>query len=155
MLHSFVLLWCFNGIIALLLHSYTLLLITWYSVVTVTVVPQYFTVVFAMSHFIINIFAASLFNSYLETCCHSVLRACLSHPLVFTRKISFAAFAELQTDIIELTNDLSGTAKIPFRSYQAFCMKVLFPNIPTDEHPVTRELNVSVPLTEYVFTAFL
>ena len=55
---------------------------------------------------------------------------------------TLSAFAELQTDMTELTGDLAGTQGIPFRDYRSFCMKVLFPNTPEDEHPVTRRFEV-------------
>ncbi|KAJ8386073.1 hypothetical protein AAFF_G00177620 [Aldrovandia affinis] len=48
-------------------------------------------------------------------------------------------FAELQTDIHELTSDLDG-AGIPFLDYRAYSMRVLFPGI--EEHPVLRDLEV-------------
>ncbi len=54
----------------------------------------------------------------------------------------FAAFAELQTDMTEMTNDLGGTAGIPFRDYRSFTMRVLFPNVSEDDHPVTRPIEV-------------
>uniref|UniRef100_A0AAQ4R6W2 Plexin A4 n=1 Tax=Gasterosteus aculeatus aculeatus TaxID=481459 RepID=A0AAQ4R6W2_GASAC len=47
------------------------------------------------------------------------------------------AFAELQTDIHELTSDLDG-AGIPFLDYRTYTMRVLFPGI--EEHPVLRDL---------------
>ena len=50
-----------------------------------------------------------------------------------------AAFAELQTDINELTSDLD-RAGIPFLDYRMYTMRVLFPGI--DDHPVLRELEV-------------
>ncbi|KAG8435909.1 hypothetical protein GDO86_007125 [Hymenochirus boettgeri] len=49
------------------------------------------------------------------------------------------AFAELQTDIIELTNDLDG-AGIPFLEYRTYAMRVLFPGI--EDHPVLKEMEV-------------
>ncbi|XP_037535700.1 plexin-A2 [Nematolebias whitei] len=49
------------------------------------------------------------------------------------------AFAELQTDINELTSDLD-RAGIPFLDYRTYSMRVLFPGI--DDHPVLRELEV-------------
>ncbi|XP_076861455.1 plexin-A4 isoform X2 [Brachyhypopomus gauderio] len=49
------------------------------------------------------------------------------------------AFAELQTDINELTSDLDG-AGIPFLEYRTYTMRVLFPGI--EEHPVLRDLEV-------------
>ncbi|CDQ77688.1 unnamed protein product [Oncorhynchus mykiss] len=50
------------------------------------------------------------------------------------------AFAELQTDINELTSDLD-RAGIPHLDYRTYTMRVLFPGI--DDHPVLRELEVS------------
>ncbi|KAL0600081.1 Plexin-A4, partial [Plecturocebus cupreus] len=49
------------------------------------------------------------------------------------------AFAELQTDIHELTNDLDG-AGIPFLYYRTYAMRVLFPGI--EDHPVLKEMEV-------------
>ncbi|KAL7986127.1 hypothetical protein Chor_011293 [Crotalus horridus] len=49
------------------------------------------------------------------------------------------AFAELQTDIHELTNDLDG-AGIPFLDYCTYAMRVLFPGI--EDHPVLKEMEV-------------
>uniref|UniRef100_A0AAY4CEE6 Plexin-A4 n=1 Tax=Denticeps clupeoides TaxID=299321 RepID=A0AAY4CEE6_9TELE len=51
------------------------------------------------------------------------------------------AFAELQTDIHELTSDLDG-AGIPFLDYRAYTMRVLFPGI--EDHPVLRDLEEQV-----------
>ncbi|XP_051947504.1 plexin-A2-like [Xyrauchen texanus] len=50
------------------------------------------------------------------------------------------AFAELQTDINELTSDLD-RAGIPYLDYRTYTMRVLFPGI--EDHPVLRELEVS------------
>ncbi|CAL8253125.1 unnamed protein product [Arctogadus glacialis] len=47
------------------------------------------------------------------------------------------AFAELQTDIQELTN-MDGV-KIPFLEYRSYTMRVMFPGI--EEHPVLKELD--------------
>ncbi|KAK6480597.1 plexin-A1-like isoform X1 [Huso huso] len=49
------------------------------------------------------------------------------------------AFAELQTDIHELTNDLDGSG-IPFLDYRTYAMRVLFPGI--EDHPVLKEMEV-------------
>ncbi|XP_056278148.1 plexin A3 isoform X3 [Pseudoliparis swirei] len=49
------------------------------------------------------------------------------------------AFAELQTDIQELTNDMDGV-KIPLLEYRTYTMRVMFPGI--EEHPVLKELDV-------------
>ncbi|XP_074125662.1 plexin-A4 [Sminthopsis crassicaudata] len=51
------------------------------------------------------------------------------------------AFAELQTDIHELTSDLDG-AGIPFLDYRTYTMRVLFPGI--EDHPVLRDLEPRV-----------
>lgn len=53
----------------------------------------------------------------------------------------FAAFAELQTDIHELTQELDG-AGIPFLDYRTYAMRVLFPGI--EDHPVLKEMEVRV-----------
>ena len=53
--------------------------------------------------------------------------------------LSYVAFAELQTDINELTSDLD-RAGIPYLDYRTYAMRVLFPGI--DDHPVLRELEV-------------
>lgn len=52
------------------------------------------------------------------------------------------AFAELQTDMTELTNDLYGQVAIPFWNYQTYCMRVLFPQDNTADHPVIKDLEV-------------
>uniref|UniRef100_A0A452R7S4 Plexin A3 n=1 Tax=Ursus americanus TaxID=9643 RepID=A0A452R7S4_URSAM len=49
------------------------------------------------------------------------------------------AFAELQTDINELTNHMDGV-QIPFLDYRTYAVRVLFPGI--EAHPVLRELDV-------------
>uniref|UniRef100_A0A670KIJ4 Plexin-A2 n=1 Tax=Podarcis muralis TaxID=64176 RepID=A0A670KIJ4_PODMU len=50
------------------------------------------------------------------------------------------AFAELQTDINELTNNMDGV-KIPFLDYRTYARRVLFPGV--DEHPALQETSVS------------
>lgn len=67
---------------------------------------------------------------YLCAACHSNLPLCVSPP---------PAFAELQTDINELTSDLD-RAGIPHLDYRTYAMRVLFPGI--EDHPVLRELEV-------------
>ncbi|XP_050411553.1 plexin-A4 isoform X3 [Patella vulgata] len=52
------------------------------------------------------------------------------------------AFAELQTDMTELTSDNVGQVSIPFWDYRTFCMKVLFPG--HEDHMVVRELQVDI-----------
>lgn len=59
---------------------------------------------------------------------------CFNHPLAVS-----AAFAELQTDIHELTQELDG-AGIPFLEYRTYAMRVLFPGI--EDHPVLKEIEV-------------
>lgn len=56
------------------------------------------------------------------------------------RPPSLPAFAELQTDINELTSDLD-RAGIPHLDYRTYAMRVLFPGI--EDHPVLRELEVT------------
>uniref|UniRef100_A0A452HTV6 Plexin-A2 n=1 Tax=Gopherus agassizii TaxID=38772 RepID=A0A452HTV6_9SAUR len=51
------------------------------------------------------------------------------------------AFAELQTDINELTSDLDRSG-IPYLDYRTYAMRVLFPGI--EDHPVLRELEQNV-----------
>ncbi|XP_038638490.1 plexin A3-like [Scyliorhinus canicula] len=48
------------------------------------------------------------------------------------------AFAELQTDIHELTNELDAVG-IPFLDYKTYAIRVLFPGI--EDHPVLKELD--------------
>ncbi|OWK13987.1 hypothetical protein Celaphus_00000288 [Cervus elaphus hippelaphus] len=48
------------------------------------------------------------------------------------------AFAELQTDINELTNHMDGV-QIPFLDYRTYAVRVLFPGI--EAHPVLKELD--------------
>lgn len=52
------------------------------------------------------------------------------------------AFAELQTEVTDLTSDLGGMSGIPFRDYRSFTMRVLFPTVPENDHPVTRPYEV-------------
>lgn len=52
------------------------------------------------------------------------------------------AFAELQTDINELTNHMDGV-QIPFLDYRTYAVRVLFPGI--EAHPVLKELDVNPP----------
>lgn len=61
----------------------------------------------------------------------------------FLLPILFSAFAELQTDINELTSDLD-RAGIPYLDYRRYTMRVLFPGI--EDHPVLRELEVGCSL---------
>lgn len=65
---------------------------------------------------------------------HLYLQTGLSFFLSF-----LPAFAELQTDINELTSDLD-RAGIPHLDYRTYAMRVLFPGI--EDHPVLRELEV-------------
>jgi len=55
----------------------------------------------------------------------------------------FSAFAELQTDMTEMTSDIGGPGGgIPFRDYRCFSMGVLFPAQSGCEHAVFRPLDV-------------
>lgn len=56
------------------------------------------------------------------------------------------AFAELQTDIHELTQELDG-AGIPFLDYRTYAMRVLFPGI--EDHPVLKEMEVRCTMHAY------
>jgi len=56
----------------------------------------------------------------------------------------FIAFAELQTDIGEMTNDLSHSG-VPYHDYRTFCMKVLFPNA-TEEEKYMMLHNIDIPV---------
>ena len=49
------------------------------------------------------------------------------------------AFAELQTEMTDLTSDLT-VGGIPFLDYRMYTMKVLFPN--SEDHPVLREMQI-------------
>lgn len=60
--------------------------------------------------------------------------------LFFFSLPALPAFAELQTDINELTSDLD-RAGIPHLDYRTYAMRVLFPGI--EDHPVLRELEVT------------
>ncbi len=60
-------------------------------------------------------------------------------------RIFFTAFAELQTDIGELTNDLSHSG-VPYHDYRTFCMKVLFPNA-TEEEKYMILHNIEIPVS--------
>ena len=52
------------------------------------------------------------------------------------------AFAELQTDMTEITREISGNIGIPFLPYRDFCMNSLFPGTVAEEHPVIRGVRV-------------
>lgn len=82
-------------------------------------------------------------NSFFD--CHLKKKKCYplkwrlnNHP---PHLVSDAAFAELQTDIHELTQELDG-AGIPFLDYRTYAMRVLFPGI--EDHPVLKEMEVLV-----------
>ncbi|XP_054724986.1 plexin A3-like isoform X2 [Uloborus diversus] len=57
------------------------------------------------------------------------------------------AFAELQTEMTDLTSDLT-TGGIPFLDYRTYAMKVLLPN--NDEHSVLREMQVDPIKKPYI-----
>jgi hypothetical protein len=54
------------------------------------------------------------------------------------------AFAELQTDIVEMTNDLSQSG-VPYHDYRTYCMKILFPNA-TEEEKYMMLHNIEIPV---------
>ncbi|KAL8574219.1 hypothetical protein ACOMHN_027873 [Nucella lapillus] len=50
------------------------------------------------------------------------------------------AFAELQTDMTELTSDTYGQVTIPFWDYRTYCMRIMFPG--SEDHAVVKELQL-------------
>lgn len=85
----------------------------------------------------------SLSMSILTQCnwlCIPVFK-CLPLSKVIVCLCVLSAFAELQTDIHELTQELDGTG-IPFLEYRTYAMRVLFPGI--EDHPVLKEMEVRV-----------
>lgn len=48
---------------------------------------------------------------------------------VYLMSFSLSAFAELQTEMTDLTSDLIGAGGIPFLDYRFYTMKILFPNM--------------------------
>ncbi|XP_076304731.1 plexin-A2-like isoform X2 [Tachypleus tridentatus] len=57
------------------------------------------------------------------------------------------AFAELQTEMTDLTSDLTAGG-IPFLDYRSYAMKVLFPY--SDDHPVLREMPIDPGKKPYI-----
>lgn len=57
------------------------------------------------------------------------------------------AFAELQTEMTDLTSDLTAGG-IPFLDYRTYTMKVLFPNM--EDHPVLKEMQVDPVKKQYM-----
>lgn len=57
------------------------------------------------------------------------------------------AFAELQTEMTDLTSDLTAGG-IPFLEYRAYTMKVLFPNV--EDHPVLRDMQIDAVKKQYM-----
>lgn len=53
--------------------------------------------------------------------------------------ICFVAFAELQTDVTDLTSDVI-TSGMPFLEFRYYALRVLFPN--QEDHPVLHEREV-------------
>ena len=53
--------------------------------------------------------------------------------------IFISGFAELQTDINELTGDLTGS-RLPYHSFHVYLLQSLFPG--SKDHPVLHELQV-------------
>lgn len=42
--------------------------------------------------------------------------------------VKFPAFAELQTDVTEVTNNIMSSTGLPYRDYWSYSLRVLFPN---------------------------
>lgn len=61
-----------------------------------------------------------------------------------------AAFAELQTDITDLTSDLS-TSGMPFLDFQMYALHVLFPGL--SDHPVLHKNKVTAAHTTFCLRA--
>ena len=59
------------------------------------------------------------------------------------------AFAELQTDIGEMTNDLSHSG-VPYNDYQISFMKILSPNA-NDEEKYMILHQIEIPVNEFIF----
>lgn len=53
------------------------------------------------------------------------------------------AFAELQTDMVHVTSDICEQGGIPFRDYSSFCVRVMFPEDRSNDHPIMRSFDVS------------
>lgn len=60
-----------------------------------------------------------------------------------------AAFAELQTEMTDLTSDLTAGG-IPFLDYRTYAMKVLLPN--SEDHSVLRDMQVLLTDTALLFS---
>ncbi|KAK7493969.1 hypothetical protein BaRGS_00014851 [Batillaria attramentaria] len=58
------------------------------------------------------------------------------------------AFAELQTDMTELTSDTYGQVTIPFWDYRTYCMRIMFPGV--EEHAVIKDLQIDFHRRESV-----
>ena len=66
----------------------------------------------------------------------------LKHLDLTKKKMSiFSAFAELQTDVTDLTSDLT-TLGMPFLEFRYYALRVLFPN--QEDHPVLHEKEVTL-----------
>ena len=55
-------------------------------------------------------------------------------------------FAELQTDLDELTGDVVG-CRLPYRDLQSYLLTTLFPGAKSHSHPVLQPLQVSTHLS--------
>ena len=53
---------------------------------------------------------------------------------------NYTGFAELQTDLDELTGDVAG-CRLPYRDLHSYMLANLFPGI--KDHPIMHELDVS------------
>lgn len=63
----------------------------------------------------------------------------------------FSAFAELQTDMTDLTNDLE-TCGIPTLDHRTYVMKVFFPGV--YDHPLIQDSKVSSILASAILSLF-
>ena len=60
---------------------------------------------------------------------------------------SSLGFAELQTDLDELTGDLAGS-RLPYHDFHVYILQSLFPG--SKDHPVLHELQVRIHLCNYM-----
>ncbi|KAK1803364.1 hypothetical protein P4O66_004027 [Electrophorus voltai] len=94
--------------------------------------------------------AMKVFECITDICLRSIIKAAIGHGYGMGHGVcvlqcgmweQHSPFAELQTDIHELTQELDG-AGIPFLDYRTYAMRVLFPGI--EDHPVLKEMEVRV-----------
>lgn len=75
-----------------------------------------------------------------------------SHCLRVVLFVFDTAFAELQTDITDLTTDLEGGG-IPFWDYHTYTFKVLFPGL--SDHVILHPPNIEVSNKHYISNTLL